>query len=50
LLSEGYAASGQSSPDTFGGLVELVNNAACAEVRYSDVKSAAQLLRDWYDG
>lgn len=50
LLAEGYAASGKASSDAFAGLVELVNSAACAELRYSDAQHAAQVLRDWYDG
>jgi hypothetical protein len=50
LLTEGYAASGKASPDAFTGLVKLANTASCAELHYSDVQRAAQLLRDWYDG
>jgi hypothetical protein len=49
LLAEGYAASGKATPEAFAGLVDLVNNAACGEVHYSDAAQAAQLLREWYD-
>ncbi len=49
LMSEGFAPSGQASVECMHAITDLVANAECRDLHYSDLSDAVRLLRELTD-
>jgi len=49
LMSEGFAPSGKASVDCMRAVTDLVANADCRDLHYSDLSDAVRLLRELTD-